>query len=58
MLTSVTKTGMDDLDLLQDSFEYFWMEQRLHTQDVTYLIKIMFNIVNAEATVNAIDIKK
>ena len=58
ILNSVTKAGIDELDLHRHDYEYFRMEQRVHVQEGPSLIKVIFDIVNPEATVSVRELKK
>ena len=54
----MTKAGIDELDLHRHAHEYFRIEQRVHVQDGPSLIKVIFDIVNPEATVSVCELKK
>ena len=58
ILNSVTKDGIDELDLHRHAYECFRIEQRVRVQDRPSLIKVIFDIVNPEATVSVPEIKK
>ena len=52
ILNSVTKSGIDKLDLRREKFEHFRLEKRVFVQDGPSLIKILFDIVKPEAIVD------
>ena len=58
ILNSVTKAGIDKLDLHRHDYECFRMKQRVHVQDGPSLIKVIFDIVNPEAIVSVRELKK
>ena len=58
VLNSVTKAWIDELYLHRRAYECFRIEQRVHVQDGPSLIKVIFDIVNPEATVSVRELKK